>query len=75
MELSLYLSRKPRGEAARLARQTGIKPQNISAFAANRKKVSIKAAKQIEDATKGAVTRKELRPDDWFDIWPELAEK
>lgn len=29
----------------------------------------------IEQATDGAVTRQELRPDDWAAIWPELAEK
>lgn len=27
----------------------------------------------IERATAGAVTRKDLRPNDWADIWPELA--
>ena len=26
----------------------------------------------IEQATKGAVTRQALRPDDWQKIWPEL---
>lgn len=26
----------------------------------------------IEQATKGAVTRQALRPDDWAKIWPEL---
>lgn len=26
----------------------------------------------IEQATDGAVTRKDLRPDDWQKIWPEL---
>lgn len=29
----------------------------------------------IEQSTAGAVTRQELRPDDWHLIWPELAEK
>jgi DNA-binding transcriptional regulator YdaS (Cro superfamily) len=29
---------------------------------------------QIELATAGKVTRKDLRPDDWERIWPELAE-
>lgn len=29
----------------------------------------------IEQATKGAVTRQDLRPDDWHLIWPELAKK
>ena len=28
----------------------------------------------LELATDGAVTRKDLRPDDWHLIWPELAE-
>ena len=27
----------------------------------------------IERATGGQVTRKDLRPNDWQDIWPELA--
>jgi DNA-binding transcriptional regulator YdaS (Cro superfamily) len=27
----------------------------------------------IERATGGLVTRKDLRPDDWERIWPELA--
>jgi DNA-binding transcriptional regulator YdaS (Cro superfamily) len=27
----------------------------------------------IEAATDGQVTRRDLRPDDWHDIWPELA--
>lgn len=27
----------------------------------------------IERATNGAVTRRDLRPDDWRAIWPELA--
>lgn len=26
----------------------------------------------IEQATAGAVTRKDLRPNDWAEIWPEL---
>lgn len=27
----------------------------------------------IERSTAGAVTRRDLRPDDWHEIWPELA--
>ena len=34
---------------------------------------SPKNAWAIERATKGAVTRRDLRPD-WRDIWPDLAE-
>jgi len=29
----------------------------------------------IERETNGAVTRKDLRPDDWQEIWPELAQQ
>ena len=29
----------------------------------------------IEKATKGLVTRQELRPDDWEAIWPELRKR
>lgn len=28
----------------------------------------------FERESAGAVTRRDLRPDDWQDIWPELAE-
>ncbi|MGV8823986.1 YdaS family helix-turn-helix protein [Methylibium petroleiphilum] len=31
-------------------------------------------AVQIERVTGGAVSRRDLRPDDWREIWPELAE-
>lgn len=35
--------------------------------------VPIMIAAAIESATAGAVTRRDLRPDDWHLIWPELA--
>lgn len=35
--------------------------------------VPIERCVPIERATNGAVTRKHLRPDDWHEIWPELA--
>lgn len=31
--------------------------------------------RKLEEATNKLVTRKDLRPNDWQDIWPELAEK
>lgn len=34
-----------------------------------------KLCSMIEKESGGAVTRKELRPDDWFVIWPELCVK
>lgn len=35
--------------------------------------IDAKECVAIERATAGAVTRRHLRPDDWQDIWPELA--
>ena len=34
---------------------------------------SPEVAARLELATKGQITRKQLRPDDWSVIWPELA--
>jgi DNA-binding transcriptional regulator YdaS (Cro superfamily) len=34
--------------------------------------VPISQCSAIESATSGAVTRRDLRPDDWHRIWPEL---
>lgn len=36
------------------------------------KKASAELSSRIEQATGGKVSRKQLRPDDWFVIWPEL---
>jgi DNA-binding transcriptional regulator YdaS (Cro superfamily) len=36
--------------------------------------VPVKYCPAIERATHGQVTRQHLRPDDWQDIWPELAD-
>ena len=32
-------------------------------------------AARVEHVTNGAVTRKELRPNDWHLIWPELKDE
>lgn len=36
--------------------------------------IDAKECVAIERATAGAVTRRDLRPDDWAEIWPELAD-
>lgn len=38
-------------------------------------KAGEKLSVAIERESRGAVTRKDLRPDDWHEIWPELAER
>ncbi|MDK4680166.1 helix-turn-helix domain-containing protein [Kingella negevensis] len=44
-------------------------------WATGKRPIPIKRRVQIEGLTQGAVTRRDLRPDDWAQIWPELAGK
>ncbi|QHC93840.1 hypothetical protein PspR84_04100 [Pseudomonas sp. R84] len=44
-------------------------------IAYGQKMASAEMASGIERATSGLVTRKELRPNDWHLVWPELAER
>lgn len=61
-----------RGRAAGLARAIGAQPSLISQWANGERDVPIERCVPIERATGGAVTRRDLRPQDWRDLWPEL---
>ena len=74
MELKTYLDREGRGSASGLAREINAVPSLISQWASGDRQVPVNRCVDIERATNGAVTRQDLRPDDWRDIWPELAE-
>ena len=45
----------------------------VSQWGSGTRPVPIERCVPIERATLGKVTRKDLRPDDWHEIWPELA--
>jgi DNA-binding transcriptional regulator YdaS (Cro superfamily) len=72
MKLSEYLAQR-RGRAVSLAAAVGVHPVMVSQWASGVKRVSVMRCVAIEEATGGAVTRKDLRPDDWHAHWPELA--
>lgn len=73
MNLDKYLSEV---ETARsLSAKTGIVPVLFSQWRKKIRPVPIENCVPIERATNGMVTRRDLRPDDWHEIWPELAEK
>ncbi|MVW72155.1 YdaS family helix-turn-helix protein [Bordetella sp. 15P40C-2] len=74
MKLSDYLKAE-RGRLATLARDIGAPISNTSEWASGRRPVPVERCADIERATDGAVTRRDLRPHDWARIWPELAEK
>ena len=72
MKLSEYLS--GHGKIATLARAVGAQPQLMWQWSTGVRKVPIERCYSIELATFGAVSRRDLRPDDWGNIWPELAD-
>lgn len=76
MQLATYFA-QTRGAQAGLARALKV-PQSLpSAWASTdpdkRRPVPIQHCVAIERATGGAVTRRDLRPDDWHLIWPDEA--
>lgn len=73
MQLREYLDQLPRGGASEFAEKIGVSTSYLSQLAAGTTARSPERCVEIEKATDGAVTRKDLRPDDWERIWPELA--
>ena len=72
MKLKTYLETHT---AAELARELNITPVLISQWKSGSRLVPIKQCVAIERITNGQVTRKQLRPDDYWDIWPEIIDK
>jgi len=62
-----------KGSATRLAVLLGLSPSYLSQMATGYRPVSPARCAAIERATHGQVTRRDLRPQDWRNIWPELA--
>lgn len=61
------------GGVSALAALAGVKQPTVSQWAHGKRPVPPRFCPAIEQATGGAVTRRDLRPDDWAQIWPELA--
>jgi DNA-binding transcriptional regulator YdaS (Cro superfamily) len=61
------------GGPAEASKTLGIKPQNFYHWTGPRQtRVAPEHCVVIERETGGEVTRKQLRPDDWWNFWPEL---
>lgn len=73
MELKTYIQSE-RGNGGALADKLGIPLSYLSQMASGNRGVTAERASAIELHTAGAVSRQELRPDDWQAIWPELVE-
>lgn len=63
MTLTEYFKTDVRGAKAEMATYLGITPTWMSLLISNRRQASPVLALKIEDATKGLVSRYELRPD------------
>lgn len=61
------------GNASRLARAVGVTAQTVFFWRDGMRSVPVKKCATIERVTNSKVTRQKLRPDDWAEIWPELA--
>lgn len=51
---------------------TGTTRGHLRQIAYGNRQASAEIASRLELVTAGRVTRKQLRPDDWMVIWPEL---
>jgi len=63
------------GSILKLAEIVGLRPSAVSNWLARGTTPNPAYCSAIERATNGAVRRQDLRPHDWWLIWPELAEQ
>ncbi|MCB4321527.1 helix-turn-helix domain-containing protein [Alcaligenes sp. 13f] len=63
------------GNGALLAEKLGVSGVTVSDWASGKRPVPIIRCVEIEELTCKQVTRKQLRPDDWYQIWPDLRDQ
>ena len=57
-----------------LAKTLEVSEQALRNYRMGKQNLPVKLCVQIEQMTGGKVTRKEMRPNDWMQFWPELGE-
>ena len=74
MDLRSWLDSQPSGSVTSFARELGVSRVYLSQLAARQdgRVPSAELAVQIWRKTAGAVPREQLRPDDYWLIWPDL---
>lgn len=77
MKLRAYIDTLPRGGIGEFAGAVGISPIYLSQLAATQdgRVPSAELCVSIERLTGGIVSREELRPNDFWKIWPDLTQK
>ncbi|WP_025917691.1 YdaS family helix-turn-helix protein [Herminiimonas sp. CN] len=71
MDLSNYIS-ETNTKKSDLARALNVSPALMHQWIERIRPVAVQHCAAIEALTGGMVTRKDLRPNDWQKIWPEL---
>lgn len=71
MTLNEYFKQQS-GNHSRLSKETSIASSFLYQMSKGTRTVPPRYCNAIEQATGGLVTRRDLRPDDWAEIWPEL---
>ena len=61
--------------SAELARRINVHPTFIYHLRKGLREVPVEKCTKIERACSGQVMRWDLRPDDWWEIWPELIDR
>ena len=74
MNLRTFIDSRGRGAIAELAKSIGAHQPDVCNWANGSRPVPFHWCIAIEQKTGGAVTRQELRPNDWHLIWPELTQ-
>lgn len=73
MELLKTWLAAERGRSLRLAQHLGVVPSFVNKMASGERPIPFEHGAPIEAFTGGAVPRREMFPNDWQRIWPELA--
>lgn len=70
MKLKEYLTKIE--TASSLSQRLKVPNVSVSNWANGKRPIPIRWMPVIEKETNGLVTRKDMRPDDWHKLWPEL---
>ena len=60
------------GGASKLAGLLGVSVQAVCFWRDGKRSIPLDKVTDVERITRGAIRRWDLRPDDWWKIWPEL---
>lgn len=73
MDFGSYLNQLPKGGKTELAKRLKVPLGYLSRMVSGERPITPARALDIERETAGKVTRQDTRPNDWWVIWPELA--